>query len=119
MRKLHETMKVVLGTLQVCDLKGIVINTKKLFEWKFVPFLVLYCCSTPGSKELPIVRCNDVVKSSCITYMLTGEDIVTNLIVQERSVRVIALVRQSLLEFSSNNIASVFDETEGSQKEEK
>lgn len=40
MRLLHDSMRVVLGPLQECELKEIVVKTTGLFAWKYVMLLV-------------------------------------------------------------------------------
>lgn len=58
MEEMTKTMKIqpksiylVAGSLQKCDLNGVVVNTRERLEWTCVPLTVLNCCDTLESKD--------------------------------------------------------------------
>lgn len=64
MRVLREAMKLVVGPLQEGELKGFIVKTRELVEWKWVRLLVSYCYNTPKGEDILSVRHGIAVRRS-------------------------------------------------------
>lgn len=65
------------------------------------------------------MRIGFVLKTPCVSCMMTGDDNISRPIVYHRSLREPNIVERSLLEILRNNIASVEDEIEAAEVEKK
>lgn len=52
MRVLHEAMKIVVGPLPKCELRGFVVEKRELAAWKWELLPVSYCCDFPEDKNM-------------------------------------------------------------------
>lgn len=58
----HEAMKVVVRSLQQCELKWFLAKNREVAEWKCVELLVLYCCTFLESEDMSAVQHGVAVK---------------------------------------------------------
>lgn len=107
MRLLRDTMKVVVRSPRECSLKGVFEKNRDLAVWKCVPWLVSYPHTIAKDKEVSGVRHTVVAKRSCFRCMVTGIEISTGQMSDERSQTDSKVDRIYLPESSRNNNASV------------
>lgn len=50
MMAVHEALKIVVGPLQECKLKGFLVKNEKLVERRCIPLLVKYYCVIPDGR---------------------------------------------------------------------
>lgn len=91
MRVLHNAIKVVTRHLHVCQLRGIVVRTKKLVECKGIPLLVLYCCVIFEAKDLSSDRRDVTVRRPLVRFMVTGKGTLCSKMDGEKSVKAIKM----------------------------
>lgn len=60
MRKFHDAMRVVVGTVSKFALSGFPVKTWKLLEWKCVLLRALHGCDIPNAKNMS-ASCHGVV----------------------------------------------------------
>lgn len=51
----YKALKVAMGPLLGCDLRGLVANSRDLVVWMFVGSLVLYYCDVPEYEDMSAV----------------------------------------------------------------
>lgn len=65
------------------------------------------------------VRPGGAVNTRCVICMMTGENVISDQMAYERSLRDTTMMRMSVLKVSRNNIASVRDENKVVEEEER
>lgn len=100
-------MKVVVGPLQKCELSGFFTRNMVLAEWKCVPVLVLYFCNNPESNEMLSVRLFVAAKRSCIRYMTTEVEKISNELAVKSFVRKSKMIRSRFLQIPKSDKGTV------------
>lgn len=89
-------MKVVVRSLQKCELRRFLVKTRELVERRSVPLLVSYCCDYPEVRDTSVVRHGVVVTKICVRSMATEEEIISGEMAGERYVRETKVIRSVL-----------------------
>lgn len=84
MRVLQEIVKVAVQLLHTCELRGLLVKTRKLIDWKCVPPLASYCCDIPEAEDMSAMCHGVVVKRLCGRCMVTAEDFIGGKIAGEK-----------------------------------
>lgn len=78
-------------SLQKSELRGFVLSTRELVEWKCVLILTSYGCNIHEAKDMSPVRHCVEGRCSRIRCMVTGDDIISAKMDRKRSVRVMKM----------------------------
>lgn len=66
----QKAVRVVVGPLQECELKGFLMRTRELVEWKCITLLVSYCYVIPEAEYMLVLRHDVAVMRPCFTCFL-------------------------------------------------
>lgn len=109
MRVLQEGIIVVLGSLQECELRKLLVKTRELVECRCMLLLMAYWCGILIAKDIQALQHGVVVKKHCVGCMVSEEDIVRDKMDGVRFVRKTMMIRSRFPELSKNNTRSVLD----------
>lgn len=109
---------VVVGPLQKYDSRGFLAKTRELLEWMCVLLLVSYWCDIPGAEEMSAASHGVAVTRLCVTFMVTGDDIIRNGISSEKFIRETKMIENCFIKTQTNYIKSIENVLEIIQEED-
>lgn len=100
MTVVQEAVKVVVGSLRICELRGFAMMTRELVERKWVQLLVSFCYNIFEAQCVSTVQHYASVWRLCIKCRVTRKDITSSEMTGKTVVKNIKMVRDRFIKIA-------------------